>query len=85
MLSHELRNPIGAISNCIQLVQGDERPELLSQYCDVIQRQVSQLTHLVEDLLDVSRIGQGKIALRRSTVDLSGAVGAAGLPSRCSP
>ena len=77
MLSHELRNPIGAFSNCIQLVQDAQQPESLPQYCDVIQRQVSQLTHLVDDLLDVSRIGQGKIALRRTTVDLSAVMGRA--------
>jgi PAS domain S-box-containing protein len=77
MLSHELRNPIGAISNCIQLVQAAQQPELLPQFCDVIWRQVSQLTHLVEDLLDASRIGQGKIALRRTTVDLSAVMGRA--------
>jgi signal transduction histidine kinase/ActR/RegA family two-component response regulator len=70
MLAHELRNPLGAISSVIQLAQATRNPELLAQFSETIQRQVIHLTRLIDDLLDVSRITQGKIDLKKTTVDL---------------
>lgn len=72
MLAHELRNPLAPICNSVQLlrmtVTGDDGE--LRYVSDVIERQVSQLVRLIDDLLDVSRITSGKIRLKRQTVDL---------------
>lgn len=71
-LAHELRNPLAPIKNAVQLfhLQEPHSPELRWGR-DVIERQVMQLTRLVDDLLDVSRISRGKIELRRERVELS--------------
>jgi signal transduction histidine kinase len=71
VLAHELRNPLAPIRNALALLQaqGGLGPEAV--WCrDLIERQVDQLTRLVEDLLDVSRISSGKIKLQRETLDL---------------
>jgi PAS domain S-box-containing protein len=83
MLAHELRNPLAPIRNAVQIfrVKGSPVPEL--QWArDVIDRQVQQMTRLVDDLLDVSRITKGKIELRRERVDLATIVSAAVEASR---
>jgi len=72
MLGHELRNPLGAISNALQVMA--ERPisdPHLIRSRDVVERQVRHQTRLIEDLLDVSRVYSGKISLRREIVDLN--------------
>ena len=72
MLGHELRNPMAAIANaieCLEHVDGDIR--LRNEAQQVLRRQLQQMTRLVDDLLDVSRITRGKVTLRRSTVVLS--------------
>jgi signal transduction histidine kinase len=67
LLGHELRNPLSPIVTAMQLMRmrGKEEPEL-----GIIQRQVSHLVRLVDDLLDISRITRGKIELRRQPVEL---------------
>jgi len=71
ILAHELRNPLAPIRNVLQILRlkAPEDPELLWAR-DVIGRQVDQLTRLVDDLLDVSRISRGKIKLQIAPVDL---------------
>ena len=71
-LAHELRNPLAPIRNAIQILakRGDD-PLILAQSCDVLKRQVQQIVRLMDDLLEVSRIGQGKISLQKSHVDLA--------------
>ncbi|MFL5456910.1 MAG: PAS domain S-box protein [Myxococcales bacterium] len=72
MLSHELRNPLAPIRNAVFLLARPEiGPEQTRRGVAVIERQVSHLTRLVEDLLDVSRISRGKVQLRKETVDLA--------------
>ena len=76
MLGHELRNPLSPILTALQLMKhqaaaGSERPR------SVIERQVNQLTRLVDDLLDVSRIAGGKIDLKLEVVELAEIVGKA--------
>jgi signal transduction histidine kinase len=75
MLSHELRNPLAPILNAVGVLKrpglSDERLEWARE---VIERQVENLTRLVDDLLDVSRIAQGKIALKRENLDLAAVV-----------
>jgi signal transduction histidine kinase/DNA-binding response OmpR family regulator len=68
MLGHELRNPLAPISTALQLLR--LRGEHSREY-EVIARQVGHLTRLVDDLLDVSRITQGKIELRRGRVEIA--------------
>ena len=71
MLAHELRNPLAAIANAVQLLMHPEA-EGVQEWCrEVIERQVRQLTRLVDDLLDISRISRGKIHLRQQQVELS--------------
>jgi signal transduction histidine kinase len=74
-LAHELRNPLAPIRNAVQilLLTGRDVPDL-HWAADVIDRQVNQMTRLVDDLLDVSRITTGKLELRREIVDLSKAI-----------
>jgi PAS domain S-box-containing protein len=72
MLAHELRNPLAPIGNASELlariIVDDSRAETAVQ---MIKRQVAQLTRLVDDLLDVSRITQGRVELRREPVELA--------------
>jgi PAS domain S-box-containing protein len=78
MLAHELRNPLAPIQTSIHILRakGPPVPEL-QRARDVIDRQVHQLTRLVDDLLDVSRINKDKIALKKERVALSAVVGRA--------
>ena len=75
MLSHELRNPLAALSNAAQLLrlQKNEAP-LQQQARNVIERQLGQLKHLVDDLLEVSRITSGRVQLRQERVSVGGIV-----------
>lgn len=69
MLSHELRNPLAAVSHAATLINGAVGPEDLHWAAGVIDRQTRQLAHLIDDLLDVSRITTGKIHLRKEIID----------------
>ena len=78
VLAHELRNPLAPIRNAIQILQMTEphAPEL--QWASgVIDRQMGQLTRLVDDLLDVSRITHDRLELRTERVELDAVVHAA--------
>jgi signal transduction histidine kinase/ActR/RegA family two-component response regulator len=68
-LAHELRNPLSAISNAIMLMSMSEAKEHRDYSTETIKRQSSQLSRLIDDLLDISRINLGKIELRRNIVD----------------
>ncbi len=74
MLAHELRNPLAPIRTAVQLLRLKElaEPQRASAR-DIIERQVEHLVNLIDDLLDVSRITRGMIALQRQPV-LIGAV-----------
>jgi PAS domain S-box-containing protein len=73
MLGHELRNPLAPIATALQLMQlrGDARTSKEQQ---VIERQVQHMMRLVDDLLDVSRITRGTLALERRRIDLRGVI-----------
>jgi CheY-like chemotaxis protein len=78
MLSHELRNPLAPITNAVHVMQANDPDARRHDWArEVIGRQVKQLTRLVDDLLDVSRITQGKIELKIETVDVAEVVGVA--------
>jgi two-component system CheB/CheR fusion protein len=75
VLAHELRNPLAPVRNAIEILRGAPSPSPRLQWThDVIDRQVRQLSRLVDDLLDVSRITSGKIELRKERVQLKDAV-----------
>jgi len=71
MLSHELRNPLSPILTALQLMRLREGAEAVERERVIIERQVRHLTRLVDDLLDVSRVAQGKIELRRHPQELA--------------
>jgi signal transduction histidine kinase len=72
MLSHELRNPLAPIRNSVFVLgHAAAGSEQARRAHSIIDRQVTQLTHLVDDLLDVTRISRGKVLLRREGVDLA--------------
>ncbi len=78
VLAHELRNPLAPLRNAVGILRA--RPALAPEgqwVNDMIDRQVSHMARLVDDLLDVSRITRGRIELRRERVALSALVAAA--------
>jgi signal transduction histidine kinase/DNA-binding response OmpR family regulator len=78
MLSHELRNPLAPITNAVHVMQTNDPDARKNDWArEVIGRQVKQLARLVDDLLDVSRITQGKIELKLEAVDVAEVVAVA--------
>lgn len=75
MLAHELRNPLAPIRNAVHLLRllGPAEPRLI-QARDLIDRQVTHMVRLIDDLLDVSRITRGTILFRKERVDLAAIV-----------
>ncbi|HEY6806084.1 MAG TPA: ATP-binding protein [Pyrinomonadaceae bacterium] len=73
MLSHELRNPLSAIFSALHVLrlQGNENP-IQQRAMTTMERQVGQLAHLVDDLLEVSRVITGRIQLQFEHLDLRG-------------
>jgi PAS domain S-box-containing protein len=77
-LSHELRNPLAPIANALALWPLLEKDsDELRKLREMMGRQVQQLSRLIDDLLDVSRISRGKIQLRRQTTDIGTLIGGA--------
>jgi signal transduction histidine kinase len=75
MLAHELRNPLAPIANASELLSRSIRNDPRAQTAiGMVKRQVTQLTRLVDDLLDVSRITQGRIELETRPVDFAAVV-----------
>jgi signal transduction histidine kinase len=74
ILGHELRNPLAPIQNSVRIIRAllpSPHPSV-STAIDVVERQTVQLVRLVDDILDLARIGKGQFELRRSHVDLTG-------------
>jgi signal transduction histidine kinase/DNA-binding response OmpR family regulator len=83
MLAHELRNPLAPIRNAVAVLRLHKNQEHRVQWAeDVIDRQVTHLVRLVDDLLDVSRITQGKIRLEMECLDAAAVVHSAVETSR---
>ena len=75
MLSHELRNPLAPIANALHILRlqkNEDYPQRQSRI--IIERQLAQLTRLVDDLMEVSRITTGRVQLRHDLVEMSGIV-----------
>lgn len=72
MMSHELRNPLAPIHTAVEVIRRIAPPSpKVSWALDVASRQLQQMTRLIEELLDVTRISQGKITLKRESMDLN--------------
>ncbi|WP_219133116.1 PAS domain-containing hybrid sensor histidine kinase/response regulator [Janthinobacterium sp. UMAB-60] len=70
-LAHELRNPLAPIRNGLQIMHlAADKPATVARVRDVMERQVNQMVHLVNDLLDVARITRGQIELKLERADL---------------
>jgi signal transduction histidine kinase/ActR/RegA family two-component response regulator len=74
VLAHELRNPLVPIRNGIELLKRVRESPLVDQLRPMMERQIEHVVHLIDDLLDVSRISSGKIELQRKLVTVSGLV-----------
>ena len=78
MLAHELRNPLSAISNALHILEMRKSADTkFDRAREAALRQARHMSHLLDDLLDVSRVTQGKITLKKQEVALSAAVDAA--------
>ena len=73
-LAHELRNPLSPIRNALQIMRIAPTGEKAQELVGMMDRQVTHLVRLIDDLLDVSRLGQGKIDLRREKITLQSAI-----------
>lgn len=74
-LAHELRNPLAPISNAasmLKLAHGDR--EISARATNMIERQLTHMVRLIDDLLDVSRISRGKLELRRERIELAAVI-----------
>ncbi len=72
MLAHELRGPLAPMELAVGLLQMDDLdPSLIRESCETMKRQLDQMKHLINDLLDASRIVHGKIDLKKETLDLT--------------
>ncbi len=69
-LAHELRNPLAPIRNGLQILRTTQDPAAIERTRGMMERQLTQMVHIVDDLLDMSRISQGKLQLRRDRVKL---------------
>jgi signal transduction histidine kinase/DNA-binding response OmpR family regulator len=75
MMSHELRNPLAPIHTAVEVIRRIAAPDpKINWALDIVSRQLRQMTRLIEELLDVVRISQGKIVLKREPMDLNAAI-----------
>ena len=74
-LAHELRNPLAPIRNGLQIMKlAGHDYRAVEKSRSMMERQVEQMTHLIDDLMDVSRINQGKVVLQKTRINLADAV-----------
>jgi signal transduction histidine kinase/CheY-like chemotaxis protein len=74
-LAHELRNPLAPIRNAVEILRvARDNPGMSAKALAMMERQLNQMVRLVDDLLDVSRITTGKLAVRTSVIELQGAL-----------
>lgn len=76
-LAHELRNPLAPIRNGLEILRGAPQEVIAEDVRNMMERQLVHLVRLIDDLLDVSRVSQGKIDLRHERITLQEAVQAA--------
>jgi PAS domain S-box-containing protein len=72
ILAHELRNPLAPIRNGIQILRlARGNPDAMNHALEMMERQLRHMVRLIDDLLDLSRISRGKIALQKAQVELA--------------
>lgn len=72
MLAHELRNPLAPLLTGIEiLLASPQKAETLDDIAGMMKRQIAQMAHLIDDLLDVSRINHGKIELQKESISMA--------------
>ncbi len=76
-LAHELRNPLSPIKNAVQLMSLMQLDGEVNDLRETMERQVEQLVRLIDDLMDVSRIGRGKLELKKEVLNLDTVINAA--------
>lgn len=81
-LAHELRNPLAPILNALQIMRLSTDPQFHVHAQNMMDRQLSQLIRLVDDLMDISRITRGKVELRKEHVPLAAVIQSAVETSR---
>lgn len=82
-LAHELRNPLAPLRNGLQVIKlAKHDPAVLTRTGEIMERQLAIMVHLVDDLLDMARITNGSISLKKKTVDLSSVIDSAVETSR---
>ena len=82
-LAHELRNPLAPIRNGLQIMRlAPGNAEATERIHSMMERQLGQMVHLIDDLLDLSRISRGKIDLRKERIELGSAIAQAVETSR---
>ncbi len=76
MLAHELRNPLAPIASAIAMLNVSNTSDnpVVSRACDIVERQTRQLTRIVDDLLDVSRVTRGKVVLQKQPLSIAAMV-----------
>ncbi len=73
-LAHELRNPLAPISSGLHILRSSQDPAQRAIALEIMERQLSQMVRLVDDLLDVARITTGKVEVRHQPLDLAVAI-----------
>jgi PAS domain S-box-containing protein len=74
-LAHELRNPLAPVRNGLEIMRlATSNPAAIERARAMMERQIQQMTRLIEDLLDLSRISRGKIELRKQRLDVTAAI-----------
>lgn len=77
LLAHELRNPLAPIRNGLQVLRLSQDPEMHAEFHEIMDRQLTHMVRLVDDLLDVSRIGRDKMQLQKGRVQLGQVIASA--------
>jgi len=78
ILAHELRNPLAPLRNGLQVLRfAGSIPSEVHRTCDIMERNLGHMVRLIDDLLDISRISQNKMELRRAPVTLADVVNSA--------
>ncbi|MGQ9425613.1 PAS domain S-box protein [Gilvimarinus sp. F26214L] len=71
-LAHELRNPLAPLRNGLEVMRlAADNPQAMSEARAIMERQLAHMVHLINDLLDLSRISRGKVKLRKQVVPVS--------------
>jgi len=75
LLAHELRNPLAPLTNAVEILRRPGvAPPIVERARDIMSRQIQNMARMVDDLLDISRMTQGRILLRKETVNLRAVV-----------